>query len=192
MTLTTPDQTTRRSGISNASSTSTIHAQFSVTRPTAGATGEATSTCSPSCQQWAAHTIALKPAAPVLQANYWVKAVDVDGSGNYREGLASDSVAAYAANNPPTAPSGLTGSAAADGSNVVNWTTQGTDPDAGDSVAFYRVYRDGARYDRTDLGTDSTYSDPSPGSGTHTYYLKAVDTHLAESRASSTVTVTQP
>ncbi|MCA1707171.1 MAG: hypothetical protein LC808_29450 [Actinobacteria bacterium] len=156
-----------------------------------GATGTATSTCSPSCTQWSAHTIALRPAVTV-GADYWVKALDVDSAGNYREGSASNVVPAYVANNPPTAPSGLTSSAAANGSNVVNWTTQGTDPDAGDRVAFYRVYRDGARYDRTDLGTDTTYTDPRPGVGVHTYYLKAVDTHLAESPASSTVTVIQP
>lgn len=191
MTLTTPTGTTRRAGTTNTSSTSSVEAQFSVARPTAGVTGTATSTCSPSCQQWSAHTIALRPAV-TLGSDYWVRAVDLDPAGAYREGPSSNVVAAYAANTPPTAPSGLTASAAADGSNVVNWTTQGTDPDAGDNVAFYRVYRDGARYDRTDVGTATTYTDPRPGTGAHTYHLKAVDTRLAESPASSTVTAIQP
>lgn len=186
--LTTPTGTELRSG---ARSYSTVSAQYSSMKATAGATGIATSTCSSSCTQWAAHTIALK-AKDALSANYWVKAVDLDENGNYREGVASSAVDAYVANTAPTAPSGLTGTAAADGSNVLSWPTPGADADTGDSVSFYRVYRDGVRYDRTALGTDATWTDGTPGSGPHTYFVKAVDTHLAESPASNSVGVTQP
>lgn len=174
---------------------SNVHAQYAKTQAAAGAAGTATSTCASSCTQWVAHTIALK-AGNAVAADYWVKAVDLDPAGNYREGVASNAVAAYAPNSAPTAPAGLTGTAAADGSNVVNWTIQGTDPDVSatppDSVAFYRIYRDGVRFDRTASGTDTTWTDARPGSGTHTYLLRAVDTHLAESPASTSVTVTQP
>jgi len=193
-TLSTPPGTTSRAGIATAL---TASGQFSLTKATAGATGTATSTCTGNCTaQWAAHTIALKPAL-VLSANYWVKALDLTAAGTYREGDPSTPpVDAYAANTAPTAPAGLTGAPAADGSNVVSWTTQGTDPDVSatppDSVAFYRVYRDGVRFDRTATGTDTSWTDARPGSGTHTYLLRAVDTHLTESPASASVTVTQP
>jgi len=188
MTLTTPTSNTLRAG---ARSYTSAHGQYSRAQAAAGASGTATSTCASSCTQWVAFTIALK-AKNTLAANYWVKAVDLDAAGNYREGAASSSVAAYAFNTAPTAPTGLTGTAAASGSNDVSWTTQGTDADAGDSVAFYRVYRDGVRFDRTATGTDTTWTDARPGSGTHTYLLRAVDTRLAESPSSTSVTVTQP
>jgi hypothetical protein len=77
----------------------------------------------------------------------------------------------------------------ADGSSTLTWTqpAQPGDPDTGDAIAFTRVYRDGARFDRTSRGTDATYTDPRPN-GAHTYSLRTVDSHLAESVPSSTVT----
>jgi hypothetical protein len=97
MVLTSPASYTFGSG---SRSFSTIHAQYSRTQATVGATGSATSTCGPSCTQWVAHTIALK-AKDQLSANYWVKALDLTAAGNYREGAASNTVDPYLANTPP-------------------------------------------------------------------------------------------
>ena len=83
------------------------------------------------------------------------------------------------------APTNLTASSA--GSNtVLSWSAPGIqDPDLGDSIAFYRIYRDGSayanRYDRTGTGADLTYTDTHPDGVPHTYYVTAVDTQLAES-----------
>jgi len=137
-----------------------------------------------------AHTIALKPAVPplVTAGNYWVRAVDRDPAGATREGPNSNVVAAYASNTAPTPPSNPTLTVNGNGSRTLNWSTLGTDPDAGDYVAFYRVYRDGVAYDRTGLGSETTYTDPNRGGGSHTYYLKSVDSHLRESPATASVT----
>ena len=43
------------------------------------------------------------------------------------------------------------------------------------------------RLDKTGLETYNTWTDASPG-GTHSYYVTTVDTHLAESPPSGTVT----
>jgi hypothetical protein len=134
----------------------------------------------------AAQTIALRPKSGV-DVDYWVRAVDRDPSGSLRDGAESTRVNAYAPNTPPTAPTGLSGTLDADGSTRLDWTGAGTDPDPGDSVAFYRIYRDGVLYDRTNGGDDVTWTDGDRGGVDHDYQLKAVDTHLAESPPSATV-----
>jgi hypothetical protein len=164
-----------------------LAADFS--QPTAGTTSAKTIACSgksKSCLRWVAQTIALQPRTNVA-VDYWVRAVDRDPSGNLREGAESTRVNAYAPNTPPTAPAGLSGVLQADGSTRLDWTGASTDPDAGDSVAFYRIYRDGVYYDRTNDGNDLTWTDRARAGVDHDYYLKAVDTHLAESPPSSTV-----
>jgi len=164
-----------------------LAADFS--QPTAGATPSKLIGCSGkknSCEKWAAQTIALRPRGGVA-VDYWVRAVDRDPSGNLREGAESPRLNAYAPNTPPTAPTGLSGVVEAGGSTRIDWTGAGTDPNAGDSVAFYRVYRDGVYYDRTSGGGDATWTDGDTGGVQHDYYLKAVDTHLAESPASVAV-----
>lgn len=158
------------------------------TQPTAGITPPKPIACSgkKNCDGWAAQTIALRPKSGVA-VDYWVRAVDLDPSGKPRDGAESTRVNAYAPNTPPTAPTGLSGTLDADGSTRLDWTGAGTDPDPGDSVAFYRIYRDGVYYDRTNDGADVTWTDGDRGGVDHDYYLKAVDTHLAESPASATV-----
>ncbi len=47
-------------------------------------------------------------------------------------------------------------------------------------ASFYRIYRDGDRYDRTSAGA-LTYTDSSPGSGGHSYWVTAVDGAFNES-----------
>lgn len=54
-----------------------------------------------------------------------------------------------------------------------------------EDVAFYRIYRDGTdyedRYDRTSGGLITSYTDTDPGTGTHSYWVTAVDDDLNES-----------
>jgi hypothetical protein len=79
----------------------------------------------------------------------------------------------------PSPPTGLGGVANADGSKTLTWTA----PASGNPVAFYRIYRDGVEYtQRYDQTGDTTPSYTDPGDGnTHTYYVTAVSTNLAES-----------
>lgn len=123
-------------------------------------------------------------AAPVAgSANYYLVAVDRNPGGNLREGdRTTDTV--RATNTAPHPPSGL--SASLSGGNVVlMWSASPGDPDAGDTVDFYRVYRDGHafgdRYDRTPSGASTTFTDTKAGGMTHTYSVVAVDQDLAES-----------
>jgi prepilin-type N-terminal cleavage/methylation domain-containing protein len=80
----------------------------------------------------------------------------------------------------PSPPTGLQGTANADGSKTLTWTA----PASGNPVAFYRIYRDGVEYtQRYDVTGDATptYSDPSGDGIQHSYYITAVSTNLAES-----------
>lgn len=87
------------------------------------------------------------------------------------------------ANKPvgvPNAPTGLTGTANADGSRTLNWTA----PSGGNPVGFYRIYRDGVEYtNRYDTTADAstTYTDPNNDGAQHSYYITAVSANLAES-----------
>lgn len=87
----------------------------------------------------------------------------------------------------PSPPTGLSGVANADGSKTLSWTA----PSGGNPVAFYRIYRDGVdytqRYDRTG-DTTTSYTDPGDGTS-HTYYVTAVSTNLAESTYLGPVTL---
>ena len=60
----------------------------------------------------------------------------------------------------------------------LTWTAA-HDPDLGDSIAFYRVYRDGNayedRYDRTGDGATLSLVDGRSDGTTHTYWVSAVD-----------------
>ena len=66
------------------------------------------------------------------------------------------------------------------------------DPDAGGSIDFYRIYRDGQlygdRYDRTSLGTETTWTDTRTDGIQHDYSITAVDDQLAESTILGPVT----
>jgi len=89
------------------------------------------------------------------------------------------------ADNPPFPPTDLLASTN-NGTTILRWTAPSPeDPDPGDSIAFYRIYRDGTvvanRYDRTGTGADVTYTDTQTDGIAHTYYVTAVDTQLAES-----------
>jgi prepilin-type N-terminal cleavage/methylation domain-containing protein len=151
----------------------------------AGATGVKVASPSGNTNGYVSVLVALKAIGAGYNAigvNYWVVPVDRSG-GALREGGASSVIDAYAANQVPTAISGgLSCTKGADGSSNLSWTqpAQPGDPDSGDHIVFNRIYRDGARFDRTGLATENTWMDPNPV-GTHSYSVATVDTHLAES-----------
>jgi prepilin-type N-terminal cleavage/methylation domain-containing protein len=127
---------------------------------------------------------------------YRVRAYDkAPGTGAPRPGEWSDPLKVVRTNQPPFPPPGLSASTSFPGTSsaVVRLTFQRPDPqdpDAGDSIAFFRIYRvdPGAqprvrdRYDRWYGGGDSvTWDDIHTGGSPHDYYVSAVDTNYGES-----------
>lgn len=132
------------------------------------------------------------PPAGVLL--YQVVAVDRDGSGNLREGrrTASINVPASGANTRPNPPTNLA-AATSSGNTIVVWKAPLIpDPDPGDSIHHYVIYRDGVafadRFDRTQTGAQLTFTDTRTNGQQHSYWVSAVDTHLAESTLTGPVT----
>lgn len=128
---------------------------------------------------------------------YQVVGVDTSPSASDREGDRSGTltVASETANTAPTAPANLAvctggnvdcndidGNPAPSGTAVLSWDAS-TDPNG---IQFYRVYRDGNTYaDRFDIlfpvsGKPLVFVDAT-ASGSHTYYVSAVDTLFGES-----------
>ena len=122
---------------------------------------------------------------------YFVVAVDHDTNGNLRDGATSVPHVVTLTNNAPAAP-GTLSATEQDGTVVLNWAASAGDPDSGDGVDFYRIYRDGTayanRYDRTGTGSELTYTDTQTNGQQHTYRVVAVDTQLAESTFSNGAT----
>lgn len=141
------------------------------------------------------------PAGGPLE--YKVVALDT-GSNGVREG-AGTTVTVVEGNTPPPAPTSLTacaggspgcngpdGAPAPTGTTVLSWAAS-SDPDAGDSIQFYRVYRDGTGYGaRTarlyPTGATLVWIDSSTGGTTHDYRVTAVDTNFGESAQAGPVT----
>ena len=125
--------------------------------------------------------------ATVLGKKYFaVRAVDTAPDGTRRVGDLSQWVLADPANNAPGKP-GLGVDNAFPYS--LKWGGKAvSDPPPADYVDFYYIYRDtkNGRPDRYDSieNTDGTiyWTDPDPGTGTHTYWVTTVDNHLAESQ----------
>jgi Tfp pilus assembly protein PilV len=122
---------------------------------------------------------------PVTALVYYdVVGVDRDPAGALRDGDRSASVGVPLTNQPPPAPTGLT--AALSSSNVVlAWSAPTTpDPDVGDAIDHYNVYRDGTaladRIDRTDVA-ELSWTDTAANGVQHDYWVTAVDRNLAES-----------
>jgi hypothetical protein len=118
---------------------------------------------------------------------YYVRAYDkAPGSGGPRAGTDSDPLLVTDTNNPPYAPA-IASVSTAGGVTTIVWSKASPpDPDSGDSVAFYRIYRDGTaitnRYERWyDNSSNVTWQDTKTDGTSHTYYITAVDTHYAES-----------
>ena len=123
--------------------------------------------------------------------DYYVVAVDRDPAGNLREGDHSATVTVTATDTPPPPPASLSASTAS-GNTILAWTAGGQDPDPGDQIDHYVIYRDGQayadRYDRTATGADLTWTDKNTNGLVHTYWVAAVDTQLAESTLVGPVT----
>jgi hypothetical protein len=122
---------------------------------------------------------------PAGAQQYYVVAVDRDSSGALRDGDQSGLVTVPATDTPPTAPPTVV--AAKSGANTVLSWTAASDPDAGDSILYYRIYRDGTDwvndlYDKTSSGSTLSYVDTSTDGDIHTYYVVAVDQSYSESR----------
>jgi type II secretory pathway pseudopilin PulG len=118
---------------------------------------------------------------------YWVRAYDkAPGTGIPRASVDSDPLDVVNTNLPPNPPV-INSYSRSNDVTTINWSKPSpADPDTGDSVAFYRIYRDGAtvtdRYERWyDNGSNVTWQDTQTGGTAHTYYITAVDTHYAES-----------
>jgi prepilin-type N-terminal cleavage/methylation domain-containing protein len=116
---------------------------------------------------------------------YYARAFDKDAAGTLRQGDASATHLVTTTNNPPSPPASLTASFQASGNAVLSWPASPGDPDSGDSIDHYNIYRDGStyadRYDRTATGSILTFTDTKTGGTIHTYWITAVDTQHAES-----------
>lgn len=139
-----------------------------------------TTTASTNCQATG------QPGDPLV--TYYVVGVDHDTSGNLREGAPSTPHAVTLTNTAPAPPGTLTATSV-DGNTVLSWSASAGDPDNGDSIDFYRIYRDGTayadRYDRTGTSSELTYTDTRTDGEAHLYRVVAVDTQLAESSFSN-------
>ena len=149
-------------------------------------------------------------AAPTYNKNnslyYGVYAYDQDTSGAVRQGALAYVEVNTAQNKAPKAPASL--SAAASGGNVnVTWANPAApfDPDSGDTIESYRVYRRPAGAvgpwtysDRLDpdvaydsmtafcngsvaAGAACSFTDTTTGGTPHQYMVTSVDSHLRES-----------
>lgn len=118
------------------------------------------------------------PDPATANVQYTLVAVDRDTDNNAREG--SGVTGQLAVPGPPPGPP--TSFAATTSSGVVRltWATPSTG-----APAFYRIYRDGTlyanRYDRTGLGTDTSWQDTTAAGTGHSYWISAVDASLGES-----------
>jgi hypothetical protein len=120
-----------------------------------------------------------------VSVTYYARAFDKDNAGTLRQGDASATKLVTATNNPPNPPASLTASFQSSGNAVLSWPASPGDPDPGDSIDHYNIYRDGKtyadRYDRTATGSILTFTDTKTGGTQHTYWITAVDTQKAES-----------
>jgi hypothetical protein len=129
-------------------------------------------------------------------AVYYMTAVDQFDS----ESAASvPLVVTVAVDQAPAAPLSPSGGSAPDytitsGQPTVTWSIDpavyggALDPDPGDQVIKYRIYRDGTAYANRigavpipTAGTSASFSDTNAPVGAHTYYVTAVDNHYQES-----------
>ena len=127
------------------------------------------------------------PPAANGNVDYVAYAYDLDPAGVQRKGpVASDVLSVTSTNNPPFTPLAFTAAHNADGTTTLTWTKPSpADPD-GDSIDFYRIYRDGTgvtdRYARWDNnGSSVTFVDAATDGQAHCYWVAAVDRYYAES-----------
>ena len=124
---------------------------------------------------------------------YWVVAVDRDPSDTDRDGAPTAQLEVNIANRPPDAPGNLRVDKDGNGNTELRWVAPGGsgDPDSGDRIHSFRIYRDGTavanRLNRVD-GTETYVRDPRTWDEVHQYWITAVDTHMQESAPVGPVT----
>ena len=119
---------------------------------------------------------------------YALRAVDTDTAGNPREGDLGAALLVDPANSTPGAPGGLGVDSTTPFSIKWDGKSYG-DPPPNDYTSFFYIYRDTKngrpdRYDSFDnpqAGGTVFWTDPDPGTSPHSYWVTAVDNHLAES-----------
>ena len=127
---------------------------------------------------------------------YQVRAYDkTPGTGAARPGTWSNALVVVKSNRAPFPPT-LQSFSATGGVASIRWKRPFPieDLDIGDSIAFYRVYRDGIlvadRYDRVyDSSVMVDWQDSRLGGSAHDYWITAVDQHFTESPAIGPVRV---
>ena len=133
-----------------------------------------------------AETSCVDTAAPAATngaaLEYWVVAVE-EVLDVQRESDPSPRVDVNVANQPPNPPASVALSKDAQGNTVLTWEPAAVlDPDAGDYVASYRVYRDGVDDGYITVGgTETSATDTETGGTAHEYWVSAVDSRLGES-----------
>lgn len=121
---------------------------------------------------------------------YRIRAWDIDANGAPRlnnTATGYSQIVVSLSNRPPAAPLNVRRTTGA-GSVRLTWSRPSpADPDTGDTIVFYRVYRDGLavanRYARADDdGTNASFEDYA-GTAANRYWVVAVDTNMRESPA---------
>jgi Tfp pilus assembly protein PilV len=154
-------------------------------------TGAAVQVCPATAGQTTSATSCQATGQPLTAlVTYQMVAVDRDVTGALREGDPSATTGVVLTNTPPAAPGTLSASSS-NGNVILSWAASAGDTDAGDSIAYYRIYRDGTsvdeRFDRTGTGAELTWTDDHTNGVEHTYRVVAVDTQLGESGFSNAV-----
>jgi hypothetical protein len=118
----------------------------------------------PVCTTNNVHATSCQDTSPPGSAQYYVFAIDKEGNGD-RSTLLSVSPTVLTPNPPQNllvSPS--------NGNTVLAWTLPAANAD---TIAFYRIYRDGAavsnRYDTASPGTATNYTDTQTGGVQHSY-----------------------
>lgn len=120
---------------------------------------------------------------------YKVVAYDMNGSVERPGRVMTTPLTVGTGNRPPGTPTIYAATYNGQDYGTLFWQPV-TDPDAGDAVDFYRIYRDGVLYDTYDWtgGQYVLWTDEDPEGVTHEYYITAVDTRLRASAPSNKVT----
>jgi type IV pilus modification protein PilV len=129
--------------------------------------------------------------------HYYVYAWDSDATTGAPRKSATPSTALVVdmGNNPPVAPASVTATPQPDGTVRLTWPRPAPveDPDAGDRIVFYRIYRDGTGFDQRyttweDADATAEFVDGNTQGLAHEYWVTAVDTRFAESAQVKAVT----
>lgn len=113
---------------------------------------------------------------PAGATKYYVVALDRDSANQLRAGDPR-TLSVGAPSSRPHQPNSAT-IATLGGQPSIVWTA----PLLGGAASFYRIYRDGSRYDRAPAGSLS-YTDSDAGGSAHSYWVTAVDNTYNESNA---------